>query len=237
MTTHTEPTGHFTAVVDADPTVPAAPFAAPDVDRARSPLHSVPQDLSYLTGGFVLSVISFILLITLFSVGLSLAAVVIGLPVLALSLLMASSFARENRRLLAAWQGSPVPAPPYGRPTTRRMWGTLGDPQLWKELLHGTVISLPVRITTFSIAVSWLVGGLGGLTYVLWGLFLPDDGGLAELISGPLGVHLPWSAHLANSMLNFVAGAIMVLTAPFVIRTMAGIDASLARVFLTDHRS
>ncbi|MDN5727748.1 MAG: sensor domain-containing protein [Propionibacteriales bacterium] len=242
MSTRLEPTGFSTALLDPEPTVRTTPDPVPEssrpAERGDSPLHSVPHDLAYLIPGFVISVISFILLIILFSVGVGTAVIVIGLAVLAMALLMSSSFARENRRLLAAWQGSPVPAPTYAsHGSSRRLLRTLTDPQLWAELLHGTVISFPLRVTTFSISVSWLVGGLGGLTYIIWGLFLPSDEGLAGLLRDQLRLLLPGSAHLANSMLNFIVGAIMVLTTPFVIRTMAGIDASVARVFLTNDRS
>lgn len=205
---------------------------------ARLSWRSVGSDLAYLTSGFFLTLFSFVLLLTLFTIGVSTAVLWIGLPVLGFALLTATWFARENRELLRRW-GDPVPEPGYRRPSGRWMVSMLADAQAWRELLHGMLIALPLRITTFVVPVSWLAAGLGGVTWFVWGVFLPRDdyNGVAWLLVHGAGLDLGSNRYLAEAITMFVTGLILLLTAPLVARLCARADATVARVLIGGQRS
>lgn len=58
------------------------------------------------------------------------------------------------------------------------------EPQSWRDLLHA-VLAFPLRLAAFVIAVTWGVGGIGGLLYVFWEWSLPSrDTTPAELAFG-----------------------------------------------------
>ncbi len=48
----------------------------------------------------------------------------------------------------------------------RRWWDRLRDTQAWLDVAHGMLV-LPVTVVTWSVAVTWWGGAVGGLTY--WG--------------------------------------------------------------------
>lgn len=201
---------------------------------ARLSWRSVGPDLAYLTSGFFLSLFSFVLLLTLFVLGVSTLVLWIGLPILGFALLTASWFARENRELLRRW-GDPVAEPAHHWSARRRLLSMLLDAQAWRELLHGTLITLPLRIITFVVPVSWLAAGLGAVTWFIWGVFLPRDddyNGVAWLLVHGAGLDLGGNSYLVEAGAMFVSGVILLLLAPVVTRLCALVDASVARVLI-----
>lgn len=197
---------------------------------ARMTWRSVGTDLAYLTAGFFLSVVSFVLLLTLFTLGAATAVVWVGLPITGFMLLTATGFARENRELLRRW-GAPVEEPTYRR---RRVLTMLRDPKAWLETVHGMLVAFPLRLTTFVVSVTWLAGALGGLTWFLWGHFLPqdDDNGLAWLLGTVLDVDITGSWYLWESLTMGLAGLVLLLTAPLVTRLCVRADVTVARALL-----
>lgn len=186
-------------------------------------------DLAYLTSGFFLTLFSFVLLLTLLTVGVSTLVLWVGAPILGFMLLTATGFARENRELLRRW-GDPVTEPRY---RGRRPLSMLADPTAWLETLHGTLVAFSLRTTTFVVTVSWLASALGGLTWFLWGHFLPQDdyNGLSWLLV-QAGIDLPASEYLVESVLMFAGGGLLLLLAPAVTRVCATVDAGVARALL-----
>ena len=193
---------------------------------------SLRPDLTYLTSGFFVSLISFIVLTTFFVVGLATLVIWIGAPILAFTLFLATGFARENREQLAAW-GVPVADPTY-RGRSSRMLTMLVDPQAWGELLHGTLVAFPLRLATFVVPVSWVAGALGGLTWWVWGRFLPEDEfhGAAWLMERALGLDISANWYVAESIWMFVAGVLLLATAPLVARVCCSLDAAVSRALL-----
>lgn len=193
------------------------------------------SDLAYILPGFFVSLVSFIALVTLFSLGVSTLIIWIGLPILLLCLAVARWFANVNRAMLARWAGGVPPVHYKGRTkrTIGGMFKGLTDPQLWKDLIHGTVVSFSVRTASFSIAVTWLATTFGGLTQWFWGRFLPADNmPLAELIG--LDRFLGLSPAAAEGWLGLAYGVVFLLTLPFVTHLLAGTDAAMTRGLLTN---
>lgn len=201
----------------------------------RPTWRSLPRDLAYVVSGFFITLIGFVILVPLTVFGIATAVVWIGVPVLGLALLLAGAWARENRALLGR-QGTHLPKPAYRSPASglKQIIATISDPQLWKELLHGTLVAFPLRIITFVVSITWVATAAGGVTYFLWAIFLPDERqGLGGLLSGLAGVDTGLDPYLLEAAVNFVIGVVFLVTAPWVIRLCTVVDGSIARVFLT----
>lgn len=196
------------------------------------------HDLLYILAGFFVSLVSFIVLVTLFSLGVSTLIIWIGLPILLLCLATARWFSTINRAMLARWAGD-VPPVHYKEQTKRTIGGmfrSLADPQLWRDTIHGTVVSFGFRTAAFSVAITWLAAAFGGLTQWFWGRFLPADNiPLSELIG--LDHLLGISPAAAEGWLGLAYGVIFLVTLPFVTHLLAATDAALARGLLTNEKA
>jgi signal transduction histidine kinase len=186
-----------------------------------------------LVGIFALQLTAFVLCAVLVSLGLGLAVLVVGLFVLTAGLAVAGWTARMQR-LLLAYAGVDLPTTyraPFatglpGRRSLRARLARLGSPQPWRNLLH-VLVAFPVSVVTFAVAVTWVVGGLGGVTYALWSGWLPgDDQGLMALLGHP--------GRLFEVGFNTTAGAVLLLTAPAVLRGLVGLHTALAYALLVD---
>lgn len=196
------------------------------------------NDLGYILPGFFMSLVSFIVLVTLFSLGVSTLIIWIGLPILLLTLAIARGFANANRATLARWAGGvpPVHYKARHKNTIGGMFRNLTDPQLWKDLIHGTVVSFSFRTISFSVAITWLAVALGGLTQWFWGRFLPEDNmPLAELIG--LDHLLGLSPADAEGWLGLAYGIVFLVTLPFITHLLATTDAAMARGLLTNENA
>ena len=131
-------------------------------------------------------------------------------------------------RLLLGRAG--VALPPTRYPSTgpglRGLLRRLVHVQSWRDLLH-VLVSFPVAIFSFSVALSWTAGALGGLTYWSWSRFLPaDDIGVPAL----LGYRGRW----ADLAFNTAAGVLLLVTLPFVVRTLVRLHAAIALALIVD---
>lgn len=229
MTTQTVP-HHAPAV-----TRPASEELGTD-RTPRLSWRSLGPDLGYLTSGFLLTLFGFALLLPLAVVGISTVVLWIGMPILGFTLLVATWFARENREAMRRW-GLSIREPAYRASSRGRVLATLLDGQAWRELLHATLISFPLRLVTFIVPLAWVTGALGGLTWWIWGVFLPRDeyNGLAWLLVNVAGLDLGSNSYLAEAGTMFVSGLILLVTAPLVARGCARLDAGVARVLVGGH--
>ncbi|ALV46765.1 hypothetical protein MB46_15960 [Arthrobacter alpinus] len=196
------------------------------------------SDLAYILPGFFISLVSFIVLITLFSVGLSTIVIWVGLPVLVACLATARWFATVNRSALRRWSGS-IPPVHYRTPqkyTIGGMFRTLADPQPWKDLIHGVFVSFTYRTASFCIAITVLGVSLGGLTQWIWLRFLPPGNTpLAEYIG--LDTFLGVSPNTAEAWFGLVYGALFLLLLPFITHLLATADAAMTRALLTNENA
>ncbi|WP_199423679.1 sensor histidine kinase [Actinotalea solisilvae] len=208
-------------------TLPAAPVPVPSPPRtgvgalARRTL----RDTAYLLPTFPLALASFVVLVT----GLSLAAgllVVVGGVLVAVATLWAGTvFAAIERTRLAA-RGTTLAPVVYTRPTgglLSRALATLRDPRRWATVLHG-IGALALATVTWSVAITWWAGTLGGLTFWFWSRWLPQDNtGLVDLLRLPV----------SESVLNLAFGVVLLVTMPAVLRWCAEAHAAWARLLLT----
>ncbi|MGN6033981.1 sensor domain-containing protein [Brevibacterium casei] len=207
------------------PTVPNLPPTAAPRRSGWSRLWSnLGRDSRLILPGLFISLAAFIVLIPLFALAVGTAVIWVGVLLLPVVLLAASGFADLSRARARQW-GAPI-AEVTRRPRGRGHSGWLGiaaDSRRWVDLLFEAVFALPVRILTFSVAVTWFVSGLGALTYFVWGRFLPPDGsGLVDLIVAAWNqAPIVSYGFSAEATFQFAAGLVLLVTFPFVLHALA----------------
>lgn len=190
-------------------------------------------DTAYILLGFPLAVMSFVLLVTGLSLGGSLLVVIIGLPVLVVTLFVARGFAEVERLRIAPVLRIARTRPTYRKAAEtagfwRRMLTPLGDGQLWLDTLHGLFVLVPA-IATFSIVFAWWTTAIAGVFYWAYDWALPHDPDNYELhellgLGDNAAVRIPFYVGV---------GAFFVVTLPFVTRGCALVQAWLGRALLT----
>ncbi|MGH3842705.1 MAG: sensor histidine kinase [Pseudonocardiaceae bacterium] len=213
---------------------PAAPAGYPAAGLSvPSGGNRLTREFGYLLAGLPVGIVAFVLAVTGFSAGVSTLVVWIGLPILVGSLHASRGLAAVERRAARWVTGRELPPhhyrPARGHRVARRLLWALADPQSWRDLLH-SVVAFPVRVATFSIAVSWAAGGLGGTLYLLWEWSLPSSGRdhtLYWLITGS-------SARSGDIALTTAIGVVLLLSLPWVVRGLVAAQTGLARGLLTN---
>ncbi|SJZ93264.1 Putative sensor [Marinactinospora thermotolerans DSM 45154] len=211
------------------------PFHVPfrNFDSMTDLLRRLGTDTRCVLLGFPLSLVSFVLSVTGLALGVGTAVTVVGVPILALTLLMARGFATAERSLMTDILGRRFPPPRYrraapGAGTWRVMTAPLACAQSWMDLLHA-VTRLPLAVLTFSVVVSWWAVTLHGLAFPFyrWSLVgIPGYQDLSELIGLGSGATTSLLFHLALS-------AAFALTLPFVTRACALLNAGLGMALLS----
>jgi signal transduction histidine kinase len=197
-------------------------------DPVTSMIKTTGRSLAVIIGMFALSLAAFVVCTTLFSLGLGLLVVVVGLFILIGCLVVAGWSSRMTMALLS-YAGIMLPPTRYPKPgpgfsgKLRR----LAYVQSWRDLLH-VLVNFILSTVTFSLAVAWTAGGLGGVTYWFWSQWLPEppDQGLAALLGYP--------GRFAEITLNTVLGALLLITAPFVLRGLVRLHGAVAYALLVD---
>ena len=208
--------------------VPRPPDTPPQTRSWWSRMwHNLGRDAILVLPGFFISLIGFIVLITMFSVSIATLIIWIGALLLPLTLYVATGFANLSRARARQW-GAPI-AEVVHRPRGRGIsgwFGVMAEGRRWLDLLFEMVFALPIRLFTFSVVIPWFFGALGGITYFFWGRFLPyDNTDLISLIAAwwndtPL-VDLGFGA---EATFQFISGLILLVTFPFVLHAMARLE-------------
>ncbi|MEU8973773.1 sensor domain-containing protein [Streptomyces monashensis] len=171
-----------------------APSSA--VDRADGTDHLPPrpaygahtwQEVAHLLLNLPVAVFSFVYALTALSVGGSLSITVIGLPLLALSLLGSRQLGKleraRARRLLGVRVEEPTPLPlAKGGSPMQRLWMALKDPVGWRTMLYA-LVRLPWGVLTFCITLTSLIALWPVLSYLVRGLANVDRALVRGLLS------------------------------------------------------
>lgn len=214
---------------------PRALRPRPPVDRTRSGYGQwwarTPGSAAYLILVFVLAMASLGMLAALFFTGVGLIVLVIGVPVIVASLIVARAFGVADRFLLRLTGLPDIREPDWGVVPRGGggWWTTLTRPlrngHYWLSLVHGMIVNPIIATLSFAVTVTWLALSLGGLTYAFWGVFVDrlGDGsrwgryvseGLPWLFGG-------WDPFLVQLVLYLVAGVVAAVTLPWVVGGLA----------------
>ena len=196
-------------------------------DPVTSMIKGTGRNFAAIMGMFALSLAAFIACITLFSVGVSLLVLVVGLFILVGCLVVAGWASRMTMALLD-YAGITLPRTHYpaAGPGFRGKLRRLAYPQAWRDLLH-VLVNFILSIITFSLAMTWVFGGLGGVTYWFWSQWLPQpDQGLPDLLGYP--------GRFADITFNSVVGAVLLVTTPLMLRGLVRLHGAVAYALLVD---
>jgi signal transduction histidine kinase len=203
------------------------PVHSAEDDPVTSMIKGTGRNLAVIIGLFALSLAAFVVCTTLFSLGVGLLVLVVGLFILVACLIVAGWSSRMTMALLG-YTGITLPPTRYpaAGPGFRGKLRRLVYPQAWRDLLH-VLVNFILSILSFSLAVTWVFGGLGGVTYWFWSRWLPQPTeGLPALLGYP--------GRLAELTFNSVLGALLLITAPFVLRGLVRLHGAVAYALLVD---
>jgi len=113
---------------------------------------------------------------------------------------------------------------PQGAGFWRSLFGPLGDLQGWLDVAHA-IVRFPVSTFTFVVVITWWSMALGGLSYPIWGRFIPY---------GPDNQDLPDLLGVSRTPFYVVLGVVTAVTLPFIVRGCALLEAWLARGLLIE---
>ncbi|WEO75827.1 sensor domain-containing protein [Cryobacterium sp. SO2] len=198
-----------------------------------------PRELGFLLPTLPVVIVAFTVLVTLFSTGVSLVALFVGLFIVVAALYAARGFGVVELTRLR-WAGQPaIAAPqwtPRGEPATplRTILGPLVSLRYWLYLMHGMIVNFIVGVATWSIAIVWVSGALGGLTYWMWSWSLPVDNDSVGLYGLWAGVYGSGSVQnlAAENLVNAATGLFFLVTLPFVTRALVLAHQGIARGML-----
>jgi signal transduction histidine kinase len=197
-------------------------------DPVTSMIKNTGRNLAVIIGMFAISVAAFVVCTALFSLGLGLLVLVVGLFILIGCLIVAGWSSRMTMALLS-YAGITLPRTHYpaAGPGFRGKLRRLAFAQSWRDLLH-VLINFILSTITFSLALAWVFGGLGGVTYWFWSQWLPQESvsGLAALLGYP--------GRVADVALNSVLGAVLLITTPLMLRGLVRLHGAVAYALLVD---
>ncbi|MFG1796496.1 sensor domain-containing protein [Nocardia sp. NPDC049149] len=190
-------------------------------------------DFAYTFLGLPLAVVSFSLLVPFFAASLGTVVIFLGIPLLAVTLLLARGFADIERIRLQQLTGTATLRPRYvaapeGAGWFRRVTAPIRQGQSWLDLLYA-IVNLPIAIITFVLPITWWAMTLGGLTYWLWGRFIPRGDYNDIVIEKLMGADTAYN----RTIFNTIIGVVALLTVYFVQRGSAALHANFAQTLLT----
>ena len=203
---------------------------------------SVPREFGFHILSLPLAIAAFGLTLGFFSSGASTIVLVFGVFLVVASLYIARFFgAVELVRL--EWAGRP----PISRPDWEQRvpgfggWlrASVGNGHYWLYLLYTMVVNFIVSTITWSIYITWLATGLGGISYGIWGPFIErdeNDWDISRWILDLIGAPAEGSLGLEITVYG-VVGLIFLATLPFISRGFVVLHDLIARGMLSSFAS
>ncbi|MBG0565148.1 sensor histidine kinase [Actinoplanes aureus] len=189
-------------------------------------------DTQYVLLGFPIGLITIVLCMTGFALGIGTAIIWIGLPIMVATLGMSRGFATVERARVGPVLRRKVPHPVYRTARNggwvQRTFVPLADVQYWLDLLHGMFRFIPSTLA-FCFVITWWSVTLAGLLYPLYDWALPHPEGNYELVE-----LLGFQDSAGNRIfLNLAIGVIFAATLYPVVRASAMFEALFARGLLS----
>lgn len=133
--------------------------------------------IGYLLIAGLLGTFEFVFLVTAISVGVGLAIIIIGIPILIGSVYAWGAMAEAERRTIRTLTGMVIPNPYRPVPEGSRRWARLrarlADPATWKDLTF-LLLQFPFGLASLIVAAVVLGVGIQALTLPLWYWAIPD---------------------------------------------------------------
>jgi len=185
---------------------------------------------AYLMASFAVGLFWFVFTVTALALGLSLAVLWVGLPILALTMLCWKGGARAERAFIRAALGVDIPSPYRPIPDgsiVGRWRARVSDPATWRD--GGYLLLLgPLGTIWFVLATALWSIPFALLSVPLWYWAVPGGARLFEFSDRPLLV----VDSLPRALLIAAAGLVLAVGVPPLIRGIAAGHAAIARRLL-----
>lgn len=199
--------------------------------------------LAYLLAWFPIAATGFGLTVGLFSSGVGMIAIFVGILLVIGALYVARGFGTLNLMFVGWAARRAIPAPEWMDRHARTGFGgwlraCLGNGHYWLYLLHVMVVDFIVTTVTWAITIAWLSVSLGGLTYWFWQLVFPDESewGLAQWVkTWPISPAV--DPFLFVSLVMALVGLLFLVTLPVIVRGLTTLHWWVARGMLGAFRS
>ncbi|HEX4057142.1 MAG TPA: sensor histidine kinase [Galbitalea sp.] len=188
----------------------------------------VPRELVFLLLGLPIATAGFAVTLGLFDAGVgTLIPLFVGVFVLIGAMYVARGFGTLELTRLDWANQPPIKRTDWQDPRAAEgFWSWLRSVLLnghyWLALLHTMVINFVVALFSWTVIVSWIASGLGGITYWFWERFIPRSENQLYisqwLFAGRGFVPTQAAYEVSDSILYLVLGLICLATLPFIAR-------------------
>jgi hypothetical protein len=134
---------------------------------------SVVGSLGFLTMNLAVGIVGFTVVVTLVAVGVGTAIVWVGLPVLALAVVLSRGGARLERARVYAMLDTHIDVPYPALPEKGRWRARVKDVNTYRDAVY-FLLMLPVGIVEFTVVVTFWATSLGMVFLPLFYRWLPD---------------------------------------------------------------
>lgn len=212
----------------------------PSTQKTPGQLARFPGSVAYLLALFPVSMLALTVLVTGISLGGGLLVLLVGFPIVALTLGAARAFGTAERYMLTWTKLPPIASPRWADPPAdaslfTKVVAPLSSWRYWAYLGHQMILSPIVATVTFSITVTWLGTAIGGMTYWMWG-WIPSSFDNEHVVATWMRGHLPilgsWSDYAINVAAYLAAGLICLITIVPLVTGLTRLHHGLASVVL-----
>lgn len=184
-------------------------------------------DSAYLLVGFPLYLAAFIPIVVLLAVGGATMILAVGVPVVIAGLVLAQGTAAVERALQRSLLGARLPEPvvvahPRDPGVVGQVTSLFRDRQRWGDAVFSLLAWAPTCVF-WSVALSWWVTILAGLSYPAWQRYLPEDqlgDGMATWLNLP-------DEYWAHALCNVALGLMLLALAPIAMRGLSRAQAGV----------
>ncbi|MGH3038627.1 MAG: sensor domain-containing protein, partial [Gaiellaceae bacterium] len=187
------------------------------------------KQTAYALLALPLGVAWFTLFLTLGTTSLSLLIMIVGLPLLALTLWLTRLASRVQREVAGTLLGARIPGRPTvpvqaGQPWWRRILEPVLDLATWRALVYLLFLAFPIGLALFIVAVVLWSVALTTASAPTWYFFIPpeDRGDVFGT-----AIDAPW-----EWILLVAGGLLLVFLTPWIIRALVACDVLLMRALL-----
>ena len=185
--------------------------------------------------GLPIGVAGFVFTVFTLSGSAFLAVTFVGLPLLAITGLVSRQLGSVMRVFANKLIGAQIPPPQRFRPNPGLLgWigSCLTDGTAWRARLY-LLLKLPLGIAGFVAATAFLLYGVGGVTYAIYQPFLPCNTTSDGKCHRAIGFTDNWQADTPfRIFLVSIAGVVLLLAAPWVVRSVVFVDRHAMRALL-----
>jgi len=196
------------------------------------------KETLYLLLGLPMGIVTFVLLVTGLTTGISTLIIMIGFPIIWITFVVARGLADLERMRANVLLDTDVARLylPDERGWWKRLKSRAEDPSTWLDVVYGLIL-LPIGVVTFTVALTVWITGLASALLPLYYWALPKEAtrsGTGIVLSAVDGIgKRSWVIDSAPEIAAVAAlGVVIVLLTPWIMRGMASASRGLVHAML-----